>query len=156
MMDVTLALQRAVRGFPHGTAALATRMRMSQTSLLHKVSPTYPGAHCSPDEMLEIMEATGDDGPLEAMAATRGKLLIAAPSLGEDGSEASRVLAATVQEFGQFVSEVAGDLADGVITRSELERIEREGAHALASIHALLQLTERLNQAGAERRAKAE
>lgn len=148
-MDVTLALQRAVRGFPHGTAALATRMGMSQTSLLHKVSPTYPGAHCSPDEMLEIMEATGDDGPLEAMAASRGKLLVAAPSLGDDGGEASRVLAATVREFGAFVGEVAGDLADGVITRTELDRIEREGALALASIHALLQLAEKLNRAAA-------
>jgi hypothetical protein len=148
-MDITLALQRAVRGYVHGTAALAAQMGMSATSLSHKVSPTYLTAHCSPEEIVEIMDITGDDGPLEAMAAARGKLLLNAPSLGDEGGEASRVLAETVREFGAFVGEVAGDLADGKITRTELERIEREGALALASIHALLRLTERMHRAAA-------
>ena len=75
-MDITIALQRAVRSFEHGTPALAARLGISQTSLLHKVSPTYPTAHCSPEEAVEIMQVTGDHGALHAMAGPLGYVLL--------------------------------------------------------------------------------
>ena len=68
-MDITLSLQRAVRGFHLGTAALAAYLRISEHTLNHKVSPTYPGAKCSVEEAAAICEATGDMGPLHAFAA---------------------------------------------------------------------------------------
>lgn len=146
-MDVTLALQRAVRGFGLGSAALAARLGVSPTSLAHKVSPTYTAAHCSPEECLVIMEVTGDHGALHAMAGGLGYVLLPVPSL-EAGGESMQALAKTVGEFGELCSQVATAVADGHITDNERARIEAEGAEALAAIEVLLQAVARANLAG--------
>lgn len=147
-MDVTLALQRAVKAFPHGSDALAARLRISTTSLLHKVSPTYPGAHCSPEEALAIMEATNDHGALHAMAGQLGYVLLPMPGGEEAGGQIATHLATTVREFGEFVAEAARDLGEGKCTTNELARVEREGAEALAAIQQLLSLAQQLHAAG--------
>jgi DNA-binding transcriptional regulator YdaS (Cro superfamily) len=147
-MDITLALQRAVRAFPHGTNALAARLGISPTSLSHKVSTTYPAAHCSPEEVLEIMQATGDVGALQAMADALGFVLIPLPKHDAHGDEAMATMMKTVKEFGDFVSEASNDLADGRISDNELARVEREGAEALGAIQALLAFVAGMNQAG--------
>ena len=146
-MDITIALQRAVRSFPLGTAALAARLEINATSLAHKVSPTYPTAHCSPEEAVEIMEVTGDHGGLHAMAARLGYVLIPAPGV-DGGHESLQALAATVAEFGQMCAEVATGLADGRVTDTERGRIEQEAAETLAAIERMLQVVARLNRAG--------
>jgi len=63
-MNITDALYRAAHDYPGGIEALAVRMRISPSSLAHKVSPNYPGAHCSPGEMAQICEFTSDHSPL--------------------------------------------------------------------------------------------
>lgn len=146
-MDITIALQRASRNFEHGTAALAARLGMSITSLSHKTSPTYPGAHCSPEEMLELMQVTGDHGALHAMAVQLGYVLLPMPAM-ESQAECTITLASAVAEFGEFIAEAAKDLADGRVTDNERARIEREGAQALAAIERLLQVAARINREG--------
>lgn len=146
-MDITIALQRAVRAFPLGSAALAARLGINVTSLSHKVSPTYPTAHCSPEEMVEIMELTGDHGALHAMAARLGYVLLPAPGV-DGGHESLQALASTVAEFGELCSEVATGVADGQVTDTERNRIEQEASEALAAIEQLLQVVARMNQAG--------
>ena len=145
-MDLTIALQRAVRGFEHGTAALAARMGLQLTSLYHKVSPTYPTSHCSPEEMLEIMQITGDHGALQALAGNLGYVLLPAPDLAAD-TPCTLALAQSVQEFGEFAAESARGLADGRISDNELARIEREGAQELAAIQELMRVAARVHQA---------
>lgn len=147
-MDVTIALQRAVRGFPLGSAALAARLGVSVTSLSHKVSPTYPGAHCSPEETLDIMQITGDHGALQSMAAELGYVMLPAPELAHQQGDSVQALAAVVGNFGSFIAEAARDLADGRVTDNERGRIEAEAAQAIAAIDALLRLVQRLNVAG--------
>lgn len=146
-MDVTLALQRAVRGFAHGTAALAARMRISETSLSHKVSPTYPGAHCSPEEALEIMEATGDHSALHVQAKRLQYVLLPAPA-----AEASRrgtvALVQAVKEFGELAASAAESLDDGCITANELARLQREAAEAQAAIQELMRVAQAMHRAG--------
>lgn len=146
-MDITLALQRAVRGFPHGTAALAARLKMSESTLNHKVSPTYPGSGCFPEEAAEICEATGDMGALHAIAARLRHVAMPVPDLGDETDTSVLRLAATVREFGEFVSQVAGALADNRVTGSELANIEREAAQTLAAINHLVQLARRVHEA---------
>lgn len=145
-MDITIALQRAVRAFEHGTPALAARLGISQSSLLHKVSPTYPTAHCSPEEVVEIMQVTGDHGALHAMAGALGYVLLPGPSLELQG-ESALALARTVAEFGEFAVVTANALADGQVSDNERARIEREAAQALAAIQQLLQVAARINLA---------
>lgn len=147
-MDVTIALQRAVQGFALGTAALAARLNTSVHSLNHKVSPTYPGAHCSPEEALAIMQVTGDHGALHAQAMLLGYVLLPLPLQAHEPSEAALALARSVREFGEFVSRVAGDLADGRCTANELAAIQAEGAEAQHAIQQLLALAQQMHTAG--------
>ena len=41
------------------------------------------------------------------------------------------------REFGEFVSEISGDLADGRVTQTELRRIEREAGELIGVVHVL-------------------
>ena len=137
-MNVTAALYRATHGYASGVAHLANYLGISEHSLQHKVSPTYTGAHCSPDEVVAICEVTGDLGPVQAMAARLGQMLLPMPSASGVQTDLARRLAGTCREFGEFVSEISGDLADVTVTQTELRRIEREAGELIAEVHALL------------------
>jgi hypothetical protein len=146
-MDITIALQRAVRAFPLGSAALAARLGISPTSLAHKVSPTYPAAHASVEEACEIMEITNDHAALHAMAARLGYVLLPAPGAAVS-QESLQAMAATVREFGEFCFEVAGSVADGHVTDNERARVEAEAADTLGAIEGLLAVVvQHLNEA---------
>lgn len=145
-MHIVDALYRAAHNYPHGGIdALAGRLGISVNSLQHKVNPSYAGAHCSPGEMAQIMELTGDHGALQALAARLGYVLLQVPQASADGGF-SRELAATVQEFGQFIGEISHDLADGVVTATELRRIEKEGADALHAMQNLMALAAQIHE----------
>lgn len=148
-MDITRALYRAVHAWPLGTDALAAALNMSRTSLLHKVNPAYPGAHPSPEEGLAIMQTTGDHGAHHTQGALLGYIHLPAPSLLTTGSdETAAELAASVREFGEFITRAASDLADGRCTANELANIEREGGEAMAAMQRLLALAKRMHAAG--------
>jgi len=138
-MDITRALQRLVRAYPHGTKALAAAVGMSDTTLLHKVSPTYPTQFCSPEEALMLMEVADDDGPLIAMADARHYVLLPMPQLAGDASdECMARMLDCVKEFSEFTQELAQDLKDNRVAANELTRLEKEGAEAIAAIQRML------------------
>ena len=146
-MNITDALYRAVHSYAGGSESLAPRMGMRASSLDHKVSPTYPGAHCSPEEMVTICELTGDHGPLQAMALRLGYALLPLQRPDTElGPEFTQALAKTVREFGEFISEISTDLADARVSDNELRRIERELADMLAATQALYGLAARINR----------
>lgn len=147
-MNITDALYRAVHSYAGGSESLAPRMGMRASSLDHKVSPTYPGAHCSPEEMVAICELTGDHGPLQALALRLGYALL--PLAKYEGSQADaelvRQLATSVREFGEFISEISTDLADGKVSDNELRRIEHELADMMGAAQSLYGLAARINR----------
>ena len=148
-MNIIDALYRAAHNYPHGGIdALATRMGISASSLQHKVKPANTCAHCSPGEMAQICELTGDHGAAHALAGRLGYVMLAVPSMHGVDSGFAAELAATVKEFGQFIAEVSEDLADGEVTDNELRRIEREATEMLAAVQKLTMLAARINQAG--------
>jgi len=144
-MDITRALQRAVRGYPHGTKALAAALDCSETTLNHKVSPTYAQAHCSPEEAADIMEVTGDHSALFALADRLHYVMLPRPEACEGDGPVATVLAAVIADFGRLVTEAAQDLADCTVSDNELARMQGEGARAQAAIQALLGLAARMN-----------
>jgi hypothetical protein len=145
-MNITDALYRAVHAYPGGAESLAPRMRISASSLSQKVSPTYPGAHCSPDEMAAIMDLTGDHGALHALSARMGYMLLAAPEVAMGGEVFAERLATSVREFAEFIGTVTKDLADGQVSDNELREIERELLDMISAAQALHALAARLNQ----------
>lgn len=154
-MDITRALYRAVHGYPKGTEALAACLAMPRTSLLHKVNPQYPGAHCSPEEALQIQIETGDHGAHHAAGELLGYIHLPAPRDVVRSDETALALAASVREFGEFVTRVAADLGDGRCTGNELASIEREGAEAIAAIHVLMRIAAAMHRAGVPAREGA-
>ena len=82
-MNITGLLHNAVRNFrgpepedSNGAAGLSVYMGITAVSLSHKVSPTYPSAHCSPEEIVAICQLTRDHAPLQAMAKALGYVLL--------------------------------------------------------------------------------
>ncbi len=137
-MNVTAALYRTAHGYREGMGTLAGFLGISEHSLQHKVSPTYPSAHCSPEEVVRICEVTGDLGPLQAMASRLGQMVMPVPAAsGVDGDLAHK-LADTCKHFGEMISEISGDLADGRVTANELRRIECEAGQLIGAVHVLL------------------
>lgn len=146
-MDVTLALQRAAQGFAPGTKALAAALDMSPTTLAHKVSPTYPGQWCSPEEAVQIMQLTDNIGPLVAMGDSVDCLVLRKPPPSADGNQCAMALSATVKEFGEFCIASSTALNAGQISGNKVAEMEREGMEAIAAIQELIALATRLNEA---------
>lgn len=145
-MNITDALYRAAHAYPGGLEALAVRMGISASSLAHKVSPSYPGAHCSPQEVAAIMEFTGDHGALQALAGRMRYMLLPMVPEGNIDDQFAQRLARAVHEFGEFIAEISQDLADGRVTDNELKRIERELADLTREAGALYALAARVNR----------
>ena len=115
------------------------------TSLNHKVSPTYGGAHASPEEAAEICEVTGDHSLLHALCARLGYVALPVAATAKGGS--MEHLASTVREFGELASAAAMGMADGNVTGNELADIEREASEAIAAIGRLVECARGLHRA---------
>lgn len=132
-MDKTRALQRAVDGFKHGTAALATIMGISPTTLRHKASPTYPTQSFSPEECIQLQRETGDHGGLMVEAAALGYIVLKAPELCEE-TFTGKTLNAAVREFGEFLAGVSEALEDGSVTANEMAAVDADCVQLQAAI----------------------
>ena len=142
-MDVTRALQRAVRAYPHGTDSLAAALGMSATTLSHKVSPSYPTQFMSPEGMLELMEVTGDDGALQALAQARGYVLLPMPGGAGAEGECPQQLLAAVHRFSEHtrqVSQAVSPTSPGgeAVTGNELAEIEASATEAISAIQRIV------------------
>lgn len=155
-MNFTALLFNAVRNFrgpqpedSNGAAGLAPYMGITATSLSHKVSPTYPSAHCSPDEVVNVCKLTGDHEAVRAMAKELGyALLPIAQASDACGPEHAKRMAATVKEFGEFLAESAANAADGHLSDNEMARITREFMESMAAQTGLYAALKAMHQAG--------
>lgn len=154
-MNFTALLFNAVRHFrgpqpedSNGAAGLAPYMGITATSLSHKVSPTYPSAHCSPEEVVNICKLTGDHETVRAMAKELGyaMLPITVPAC-EGGAAHAKRMAASVKEFGEFLAETAVNAADGHINDNEMARITREFMESMAAQTGLYAALKAMHQA---------
>jgi hypothetical protein len=99
-----------------------------------------PGHKLGADRVLPLMDVCGSDAPVEFLARERGGVFIRTPEAAEGGGELARTLAASVKEFGEFMSETAASIADGRIPLEQLDRINKEGQEAIEAIFAMLKL----------------
>jgi hypothetical protein len=136
-MDLTRACQRMVRRFSGGTRALAVLMDMSDTTLNHKASPTYPGQFFSPEEVQQLTDETNDNDFLNTFCAHRGGMFMPVAE-GKDGLTDGE-LVVVMRETSQFVSALADSRSKRSpgaehVTDNELSEIEREAAEAITAI----------------------
>lgn len=140
-MNITALLYNAVRRFrgpepedSNGAAGLAPYMGITSTSLSHKVSPTYPTAHCSPEEIVDICKLTGDHAPMQAMAKALGYVMVPMAKVGGDvDPEYIAQVTASAKEFGEFLAEATTSYADKKVTDTEMMKITKEFADSMAA-----------------------
>lgn len=135
-LDVTHMLQAAVEAFrspdsdgSNGALGLSKLMRISNGILSRKVNPLDKGAHCSPEEVITICRETGDLGPLHAMAAALGCVLL--PMSGEAAQDISPVLATNFKESGEWFQAASAAYAAPALSDNQLAAAAKEGIESI-------------------------
>ena len=147
-MNLLDAAYNVVHDYRGGAHVLGPRMGKSATTLSHEVAADGT-AKLGLLDAAKITHLTGDLRILEAFATNAGQMIVPLPhALDIDSDDCMLRLAATVKEFGDFCTEVAGDLKDSQITDNELSRVDRECGELIASIYSLREALARRNQAG--------
>lgn len=146
-MDLRDVAANVVHDYPGGAPSLAPRIGKNATTLAHEVHGTG-AAKLGLLDAEKITLRTGDLRILEAFALNCGQMLVPLHQVDSTGDDCMIKLAATAREFGDLCTEVAADLADGVISDNELARIDRECGELMASLRTLREALARRNQAG--------
>lgn len=118
------AFHQTVHSAPGGCEAIAPRMGMSAAILRNKANPNSTTNKPTLDEADRLMGITGDHAVLHALAANHGYVCVKV----EEGAEASdmavlEMITLVWQTNGEVGAAVNEALADGRITRQEVERI---------------------------------
>lgn len=146
-MNLLDAAYNVVHDYPGGSHSLAPRMGKSATTLSHEVAADGT-AKLGLLDAAKITALSGDLRILAAFATNAGQMLVPLPQpVDADVDDCMLRLAATVKEFSDLCSEVAGDLKDSQITDNELARVDRECGELIASVHSLREALARRNQA---------
>lgn len=135
-MDVLDAAYATVHDFPGGASALAPRAGFSSPHVLNsKVRPGCSTHHLTLLEADRLIGITGDVRVLRAMAQAHGYLLLPMP--GADAADDGDVLGGVLHmdaAGGEFAGSIRAAVDDGLITRRELQAIERDSHSTQAAI----------------------
>jgi hypothetical protein len=85
----------------------------------------------------KITHLTGDLRILQVFAGNCGQMLVPLPATNASSDDCMVLLANMAAEFGELVTEVSLDLADGSISDNDLERIDRESGDLISAVHAM-------------------
>lgn len=127
-LDAAFAL---VRAYPGGASSLAPRIGKAHGTLSHEVSGR-PGCKLGLDDAIALSVLSGDLRVLNAFAAEMGCMVLQLPDASACGDDVMQRVGQAAREFGEFVSEVTTDAADGDISANDLKRIEKEWGDLLA------------------------
>jgi len=123
-MNAKDAFHHTVHSTPGGCAALAVRLGMSATILRNKANPNSAVNVITIDDIERVMEFTDNDAVLHALAKNRGYVCVKVEEGVEAGDMALVEMIARVwQTNGDVGAEMTKALADGKITRAEVERV---------------------------------
>lgn len=129
-MSLEDEIYRRAHAYPGGIAALAPRMGLKETSLRHKVSPTYPTAHLSPRELVMLIEFCGF-GPLHSICAELGHAAIPLP---RGSGRVAEGIARSMREVGEALTVAAAAVEDGKVESKEIHRFRKEVIEAIGSL----------------------
>jgi cob(I)alamin adenosyltransferase len=137
------AFHKTVHGAPGGCEAIAPRMGLSVGILRNKANPNSATNKPTLDEADRLMGITGDCSILDALAANHNRVCVKV----EDGASAADMAVLEMitwvwQSNGEVGTEVNHALADGRITRAEVDRVRaavRRAERALESVVARLE-----------------
>lgn len=136
-MNLLDAAFNLVSDYPGGAQSLAPRMGKAGSTLSHEVTAAGTAKLGLLDA--EKMSVLANDARiLTAWANNMGHMLVPLPTIEQRLDDDCMLrLANTAKEFGELCKEVAGDLADSIISDNELHRIDQETGRLIASLQSL-------------------
>lgn len=142
-MNILDALHQTAHGVAGGCEALAVRLGMSAQILRNKVNPNSSTNKATLEDVDRIMGVTGDHAVLHALARNHGYVCVRVDNDGAASDVAVLELATKIWSAnGEVGAEVHAALADGIVARHEIERVE---AAVFRVIRALNEMVNRLN-----------
>jgi len=153
-MNLTSILHQAVKDSSLSVKEIAAHLGKPYHTLMSELS--YQEGHKLGIEfLLPIMKITNNHKAMNYLARELGGTFI---MVDMDSSKSDDVLTlsliSSVKEFGEFVGEFANHLADGIIDKGEIERINKEGQEALNAIMQLMQLAKEVHMEEYEDKTK--
>jgi hypothetical protein len=136
--DVAQAAFALVRQFPGGAAALAPVVNKTATTLSHEVSPNYPSAKLGLEDAVALSVWSQDWRIANAFVGQMGGMVIPLPKVCA-GETSLAALSELARDFSGLVEQVTGAIADGRVTRNELDRVQTQAAELVASVQATVQ-----------------
>lgn len=143
VLDAAFAL---VRAYPGGASSLAPRIGKAHGTLSHEVSGRQ-GSKLGLDDAVALSVLSGDLRVLNAFAAELGCLVLQLPVATDAGNDVMQRVGQAAKEFGEFLSEVTTDAADGDISTNDLRRIEKEWGDLMAVGQQLMTLLRGMHEA---------
>lgn len=140
-MKVAIAAYDTVHDYTGSLEALSEALGLKSAQVLrNKVNLNEEKSHhLSLREAQLLMKATGNTRILEALADDIGGIFIQLPKHGSANMlSAVNSISSMSKEFGALIEEVAGDIADGVITTTEYKRIEKEAGKLRLALSAMI------------------
>ncbi|MBN9475388.1 MAG: hypothetical protein ABS43_01700 [Bordetella sp. SCN 67-23] len=113
-----------VHDYSRGAKALAEIVDIPYHVLLHKVNPNNETHQLSVRQAVKIMQATGDDRMLHAIAAELGMVLVITQMAEIDDRQMHQAMTQALGRFGEYLDTVSESLEDGRITATELRKID--------------------------------
>lgn len=138
-MNIKLLLQNALGNYrstkpegSNGALGMAKEvLHISNGNLSRKVNPNDSTCHCSPEEVIAICKATGDLGPMHAMAAALGCVLL--PMAGAEAGAIPVVLATNIKEDGEWFQAAAQAYAAPKLSDNQLAVATKEGIESMSA-----------------------
>lgn len=144
---VTPILHADVKEAPSGLDAyvIADLVGKPYATLMSELSG-QPGHKLAANLVLPLMLRTGSDRAMQFFARNLGGVYLASPQPAQSAESLLSGLAVSFKEFGEYAEVAAASIADGIVTASELGRIEKEGYEAVTAITAVILKARGLHQ----------
>lgn len=128
--DLDKAKHDAVHKFPGGAATIAPLLGIKNQNVLNnKVNPTCDRHHLTLDESLALQLVTGNHNILHAIARLLGYVVIDVKEFNHQGASDLELLDVWSQwhsETGETSTSIRNALADGKVSKQEMDEIRRE------------------------------
>lgn len=142
------AAYSTVHDYPGGSESLGPRVGISPAVLRNKVNPNNDTHHLTFAEARRIADMTGDFRMLKSWAHEAGFLLVKAPDTCTTECDMSVLeqIAGFMVACGGFGAEIHASLADGKVTKDEIERVEVRAREVMRSAAEIKQRMEGMSE----------
>src|SRR5690606_27078569 len=142
------AAYSTVHDYPGGSESLGPRVGISPAVLRNKVNPNNDTHHLTFAEARRIADMTGDFRMLKAWAHEAGFLLVKAPDTCTTECDMSVLeqIAGFMVACGGFGAEIHASLADGKVTKDEVEKVEHRAREVMRSAAEIKQRMEGMSE----------